>query len=205
MMFCAVCEIACEVHIRRNDRFRSTAMKPCADCTSTSVTTAGPVIAKRKGRIQFRAPSAVGVRSRHRVRGDEDESSAPVALRCASCSGVGRGPCCTIAFIRRVSTLRGIMMRCPHPRQTRPISAPSRTTFQSVLPQGCGLRRRTMSSIAMSSGTEHSHRNARNPPMLLTSSTKYSTCHMYVHGGGSPVCGQCPSQLRETVKDKTTL
>src|SRR5258708_5593501 len=40
MTFDAVCEIACEVHIRRNARFRKTAIKPVDDWTSMSATTA---------------------------------------------------------------------------------------------------------------------------------------------------------------------
>ena len=35
--------------------------------------------------------------------------------------------------------------RRPHPRHSRPMSAPRRVTFQSYDPQGCGLRIRTVS------------------------------------------------------------
>lgn len=39
------------------------------------------------------------------------------------------------------------MMRLPQPRHFRPMSAPKRTTTQSRLPQGCGLRSLSTSSI----------------------------------------------------------
>src|SRR6185437_457653 len=61
MMFCAVCEIAWDVHMRRKGRFRSTATNPRDDCTSTSVATsaatARPARIVGGGERQVGAPS----------------------------------------------------------------------------------------------------------------------------------------------------
>jgi len=42
-------------------------------------------------------------------------------------------------FARRMSSRRVSMTCRPHPRHSRPMSAPRRITFQSVAPQGCAF------------------------------------------------------------------
>lgn len=55
--------------------------------------------------------------------------------------------------MRRASSRRGSNTRRPQVVHSSPISAPSRTTFHSLPPQGCGLRRRTTSFISRSGST----------------------------------------------------
>ena len=62
-----------------------------------------------------------------------------------------RGTARTRIVLRRRSKVpRGSMMRCWQRSQRRPMSAPRRTMLQSVLPHGCGFRRRTTSPTCTS-------------------------------------------------------